>query len=449
MADADAPGLGSRLRSISWRDLLTVAVPIALVIFAAFWIAGRFMHAAPPKVIRMVTGPDGSNYRSTGEKYKKIIEGHGVKVELVKSQGGLENLKQLADPRQHIDIGFVQGGLVDGLEGLDISKLVSLGTIMTQPVTVYYKLPDPIERLTDLRGKRVAIGPEGSGTRALALKLFKANDLDDKSVAMSPEAAEEAAKALTSGQIDACFLMGDSTAPKVAKGLREAPGVRLMNFRQADGYVRRLKFLSRLTLPEGAFDLGKNYPPETVSLVGPAVELIARNDLHPALSDMLISAAKEIHGGPGMYRAAGEYPAPREHEFPISDDAERYYKSGGQFLYKKLPFWLASLVDRVLVVILPLLVIVVPATRIAPSLYRWRVRSRIYRWYGALMAIEREMLSGERTPEARARIGKRLDEIEHAVEDLKTPLSFADQLYVLRDHVASVRRRLEMRHHTT
>jgi hypothetical protein len=185
-----------------------------------------------------------------------------------------------------------------------------------------------------------------------------------------------------------------------------------------------------------------------VALVGPAVELVARKDLHPALSDILISAAKEIHGGAGMYRAAGEYPAPRAHEFPISDDAERYYKSGGQFLYKKLPFWLASLVDRVLVVILPLLVIVVPATRLAPSLYRWRVRSRIYRWYGALMAIERDMLTGERTPQAHERIAKRIDEIEHAVETLKTPLSFADQLYVLRDHVASVRRRLESRHAT-
>jgi hypothetical protein len=241
--------------------------------------------------------------------------------------------------------------------------------------------------------------------------------------------------------------MGDSTAPKLAKTLREQPGVRLMSFRQADGYTRRLKFLSRLVLPEGAMDLGKNFPPETMYLVGPAVELVARQDLHPALSDLLISAAKEIHGPPGMYRAAGEYPAPREHEYPISDDAERYYKSGGKFLYKNLPFWLASLLDRVLVVILPLLVIVVPATRIAPSLYRWRVRSRIYRWYGALMSIEREMMRGDRTPETRARIGKRIDEIEHAVDELKTPLSFADQLYVLRDHVASVRRRLESRHY--
>jgi hypothetical protein len=444
MAVTPRPTALSRLRSVSWRDLLTVAVPISLVIGAAVIAAVKLVHPAPPSSIRMVTGPDGSSYRNTGEKYKKIIEGHGVKVDLVRSLGGLDNLKQLIDRKVAVDVGLVQGGLADGL---DVTGLVSIGTIFTQPVTVYYKLPEAVERLTDLRGKRVAIGPEGSGTRALALKLFKANDMDEKAVTFSAEAAEDAAKALTSGQIDACFLMGDATAPKVARGLREVPGVRLMNFRQADGYTRRLKFLSRLTLPEGAMDLGKNFPPETLALVGPAVELIARQDLHPALSDLLISAAKEIHGPPGMFRAAGEYPAPREHEFPISDDAERYYKSGGQFLYKKLPFWLASLLDRVLVVILPLLVIVVPATRLAPSLYRWRVRSRIYRWYGALMAIERDMLTVERTPEALTRIGKRLDEIEHAVDELKTPLSFADQLYVLRDHVASVRRRLETRHH--
>ena len=178
-----------------------------------------------------------------------------------------------------------------------------------------------------------------------------------------------------------------------------------------------------------------------MTLVGPTVELVARNDLHPALSDLLIGAAREIHGSPGMFRNAGEFPAPLARDFPISRDAERYYKSGEQFLYKRLPFWLASLIDRLLVVVLPLLVIIVPATRIVPALYRWRVRSRIYRWYGALMAIEREMLT-TRTPERRDEILKRLDDIEGAVNELKMPLSFADQLYVLRDHVATVRRRL-------
>ena len=180
----------------------------------------------------------------------------------------------------------------------------------------------------------------------------------------------------------------------------------------------------------------------TLSLIGPTVELVARDDLHPALSDLLIRAAREIHGSPGLYRNAGEYPAPLARDFPISPDAERYYKSGEQFLYKRLPFWLASLVDRLLVVLLPLLVVIIPATRVAPALYRWRVRSRIYRWYGALMAIEHD-IHDQQTPEQRAAVFGRLDEITVAVKELRTPLSFADQVYVLRDHVGNVRRRLQ------
>jgi hypothetical protein len=432
----------ARLRAISWRDVLTVGLPIVLVVVAACAFAAKLMHSAPPNHIRFISGSEGSSYRNLAEKYKKIIEAHGVKVEIVASEGALDNLERLADRKSKVDVGFVQGGLADGV---DISHLVSLGTVFTQPVMVYYRLPQPIDRLTELRGKRIAIGAEGSGTHALALKLLKANDMDEKAATLIAEHGEEAARSLVTGKIDAAFLMGDSATPQVMRGLREAPGVRLMSFRQAEGYVRRLKFLSHLTLPEGAMDLGKDYPSENVSLVGPAVELVAHKDLHPALSDLLISAAREIHSGPGMYRTAGEFPAPLEHDFPISNDAVRYYKSGGQLLYKVLPFWLASLLDRVIVVVLPLLVIVVPATRAAPSLYRWRVRSRIYRWYGALMAIEREMMTA-RTDEQRREIAHKLDEIQRAVATLKTPPSFADQLYVLRDHVAMVRRRLDEGH---
>jgi hypothetical protein len=226
------------------------------------------------------------------------------------------------------------------------------------------------------------------------------------------------------------------------RSLRAVSGIELASFRQADGYLRKFRFLSKLTLPEGAMDLAKDYPPRTMQLIGPTVELVARDDLHPALSDLLIQAAREVHGGAGMFRTAGEFPAPLARDFRISEDAERYYKSGQQLLYKRLPFWLASLVDRLLVLIIPLLVVIVPATRIVPALYRWRVRSRIFRWYGALMAIEREMHLNP-APEARAQILDGVDQIARAVNELKMPLSFADQLFVLRDHVARVRRRLQ------
>ena len=428
-----------RLRSVAWRDLALVGLPVVLVLLVAVWVAGKAIHFAPPGTIRILSGPDGSGYRATADKYKKIIERYGVKVEVLPSRGALDNLEKLSTPSFKADVGFVQGGLADGT---DTSRLMSLGSLFAQPLMIYCRSDRPIDLLSELKGKRLAIGPEGTGGRALALKILKANEMDGAPTVLLDLSGAEAARALIAGQIDAAFLMGDAATPEVMRSLRGLPGIELLTFRQADGYLRKFRFLSKLTLPEGAMDLAKNYPPRTLELIGPTVELVARRDLHPALSDLLISAAREVHGGPGLFRNAGDYPAPLARDFPISPDAERYYKSGEQFLYKRLPFWLASLVDRLLVVLLPLLVVIIPATRIAPALYRWRVRSRIYRWYGALMAIERDM-HDQQTPEQRAAILGRLDEIAVAVKELRTPLSFADQVYVLRDHVGNVRRRLQ------
>jgi hypothetical protein len=215
----------------------------------------------------------------------------------------------------------------------------------------------------------------------------------------------------------------------------------MMSFRQADGYQRRLPFLSRLVAPEGSFDLGLNLPPQDIDLFGTPVELIAREGLHPAISDLLIAAARDVHGKAGMYRKAGEFPAPIEHDIPISEEARRYYTSGAPFLYKRLPFWLASLVDRIALVLLPLLIVIVPATRMVAPLYQWRMRSRIYRWYGALMTLERAMLAQPDQTE-REDLFKQLEAIENSVNSLILPLAFADQQYVLREHIAMVRARM-------
>lgn len=431
--------LWRRLRSGSWRDLLVVTAPLLIVLSLVAWAGVRTVRLAPPKVIRMISGPEGSTYRRQAEKYKKSIEKQGIRVEILPSRGSQDNLRMLLDDSIKADVAFVQGGLT---EGLDISHLMSLGTVFVQPLMVYYRGDETVERLSQFTGKRLAVGPAGSGTHALTMRLLKANDIDEKSATLVEIGGEDAGKALTSGEVDAAFLAGDSVTPKLQRRLREVPGVRLMSFRQAEAYHRRLPFLVKLTYPEGAGDFAKNIPPQDTRLVGPSVELVAREDLHPALSDLLIKAAQEIHSGPGMYREAGEYPAPQEREFAISEDATRYYKSGSRFFYRHLPFWLASLADRLVVLLVPLLVLLVPATKSIPMLYRWRIRSRIYRWYGALMAIEREMLASP-TAEGRYGLRLRLQAIEQAVGQMKMPPAYADQLYVLRDHVAMVGRRLE------
>jgi TRAP-type uncharacterized transport system substrate-binding protein len=430
--------LPAKLVTVSWRDLIMIVLPVLVVTALAAWLAVKFFQPAPPDSIVMLAGPKQSSYYTTAERYAKIIGRSGVKVQILETEGANDNLKRLLDPKVRADVGFVVGGLT---EGVKIDGLMSLGSLFPQPVLVFYRTKEPVELLTQLEGKRIAVGPEGSGTRVLAMKFLTANSMDKGTSEFLTLEGEEAVEALKQGRVDATFLMGELVRGQVTRDLLKEPGIRLMNFRQADGYLRRLKFLSKMTLPEGAFDLGHNLPPRDVELVGPTVELIVHEDLHPALSDLLIAAAREIHGPPGMYRKTGEYPAPLEREFPISEDARRFYKSGAPFLYKKLPFWLASLVDRMLVVLVPLVVIMIPATRIVPPIYRWRVRSRIYKWYGALMSIERDMLA-DPTPERETEIRKRLDNIEESVNNLRTPLAFADQLYVLREHIVWVRERL-------
>lgn len=427
----------SKLPLLSRRGILYVWLPILALVALVTLGSRKVIHPAPT-YIRMLSGPEGSSYRKSADKYKKAIERFGVKVEVVTTRGSLDNLRQLANPKLKVDVGFVQGGLTDDI---DTSNLMSLGSVFAQPLMVYYRHAEPVERLSQLKGKRLAIGPEGSGARTLALKLLKANGMDGPPTTLLELAGEEAADELIAGKIDAAFLMGDSATPEIMKKLRNNDDIEIANFRQADGYLRKFRFLSKLTLPEGAYDLGKNEPPRTLTLVGPTVELVARKNLHPALSDLLIGAAKEIHSGPGLYRTAGEYPAPLARDFPISADAERYYKSGGHFLYQKLPFWMANLIDRIILVLVPLLVVVLPATKIVPNLYRWWMRSRIYKWYGALMTIERQVLTNPNAEE-QLKLIRRIDVIESAVNDMKTPVSFADQLYVLRDHVRSVRQQL-------
>jgi hypothetical protein len=241
--------------------------------------------------------------------------------------------------------------------------------------------------------------------------------------------------------VDAAFLMADSTSTATMRKLLRTPGVELMSFAQADGYTRRIHFLNKLELPQGAIDFGKNIPAHDVFLLGPTVELVARANLHPAMSDLLLEAAREIHGRATLFQRRGEFPAPLANDFRISPDASRYYKSGKSFLYRYLPFWLASQLNRILIVFVPMLVVLIPSLRSIPAMYRWQVRLRLYRWYRALLTLEGELLA-DPVAGNRADLLARLDAIEVAVKTMKVPASFADQFYGLRGHIDFVRSRL-------
>lgn len=428
-----------KISRISWRDAALTYGPFVLLLLVMIWLGFHFAKPAPPNTIVMTSGADGSMFEVYAGRYAKILARQGVTLKILPSQGSLENLKRLSDPQFNVDVGFVQGGIASlG----DANNLVSLGSVFYVPVLVFYRALHPIKLLSELDGKRIAIGREGSGARVLAESLLKANGIEaggkSRLVDLEGKAAQDA---LVKGAVDAAFVMGDSATPATMRDLIHTQGIRLFDFVQGDAYVGRFRYLTKLALPPGSLDLGHNTPAETLTMVAPTVELIARPGLHPALSDMLIQAAQEVHGRATLLQKAGEFPAPLEHEYRVSDDAQRYYKSGKSFVYRTLPFWLASLVDRIVIVLVPLAVVLIPGLKVVPWLYKWRINARIYRRYGELMALER-VAFGDTTREQRTDALQRLDEIERRIITGKLPASAAEQLYVLRQHVHFVRNRL-------
>ncbi|HLX70552.1 MAG TPA: TAXI family TRAP transporter solute-binding subunit, partial [Verrucomicrobiae bacterium] len=419
-------------RSIAIAAVLFIVVVVGA---AVFWS----IHSAPPRTLIITSGPPGSSFERYAEQYRDLMASNGVTLIILPSGGSIENLKRLSDPTNRVDVGFVQTGESGGRAATRSAGLYSLGSIAHQPLWIFYRSETPVSFLSGFAGKKLAVGPPGSGTRALALTLLETNGITTGGTTTFLDLDSEAAsKGLLDGSVDAVFLMGDSASLQSMKTLLHAPGVQLFDFVQADAYTRRFDFLTKLQLPEGSLDLGRNIPAHDVNLVGPTVQLVARGNLHPALCDLLLESARHVHGKPSLLQRRNEFPAPIEQEFRISDEATRFYNSGKRFLYRSLPFWLASLVNRVLVAFVPMVLLLVPGLKLIPATYKWRIQLHIYRWYRGLLRLERELDGAANKDELR----KRLDRIEHSVNGMKVPASFASQFYSLRDNIGFVRERL-------
>jgi TRAP-type uncharacterized transport system substrate-binding protein len=432
-------GFGRFLGSLMEMFGLSRAMAIAAVLLTAFVVAIAsywFVHSAPPRTLTITGGPPGSTFETNAMRYAQILRSNGVTLKIIPSEGSQQNLQRLEDSTYQVDIGFVQGGVTNLTNS---GNLFSLGSVSYQPLLIFYRGSNSLSFLSDFQGKRLAIGPVGSGTRALALTLLGLNGIQPGGpTKLLDLEAGEAAKALMADEADAAFLMGDSASSVVMRQLLHEPGIHMFNFAQADGYTRRISYLNKLELPKGSIDFGKNVPANDVNLVGPTVELLARKKLHPALSDLLLEAARDVHGGAKLLQRKNEFPAPLENEYPISPDATRYYKSGKSFLYRSLPFWLASLVNRALAVFLPVVVVLIPGLKLMPTLFRLRTKLLFYRQYRALLRLEHE-LRGPQSAGKREELLAELDGIERGVHKMKVPASFADQFYGLREHIEFVR----------
>ncbi len=419
------------------RDLLFAFTPAVLIAVAGLAFAVKFIKPAPPDTLVITTGAPEGAYYAYAQKYRAILARDRVKLELRLSAGSIENLARLANPDGGVDVGFVQGGTGNAER---TPGLVSLGSLYYEPLWIFYRAPRELSSLRALRGMTIATGAENSGTRALATELLEANQLTQPPTRTVPLAGLQAVDALLEGKVGAALLIAAPDSIMVQR-LIKAPGVRLMSLDEAEAYTRRLPYLSRIVLPKGVFDLVARIPDHDVVLLASTANLIVKEDLHPALAYLLLRTAAEVHGQPHLFEHQGEFPAPRDADFPLSAEAQRYYKSGPPFLQRYLPYWGANLVDRLWVMLLPIVAIVFPLFRLVPPLYRWRIRSRIYRRYARLKEIELELEEKQAAPALQAML-ERLDHIESAVNRLSTPLAYSENLYVFRQHIDLVRQRI-------
>jgi TRAP transporter TAXI family solute receptor len=425
-----------RTGQISTRDLWMVIAPVVVAVALALFFAFQFVEPGPPDRVVMATGAVDGGYHMFAQRYKEILARDGVTVDLRISAGSQENVSRLMDEKSDEEVGFFQGG---SAFATNAPSLRSLGSIYYEPLWVFYRGTE-VRDFGGLKGKRLAIGPEESGTRALALQLLAVNATVMPPTALLPESGVKANEMLLQGTLDAVFIVGPPESPLVEQ-LVSAHGIRLLSLERAEAYTRRFPYLTRLTLPRGVFDFVSNNPAQDVTLVSPTANLLVRDTLHPALAFLLMRAAKEIHGNAGLLNKIGEFPAPLNSEFPLTSEAERYYTTGPPFLQRYLPYWIAVMVDRLWIILLPALALLVPITKIIPPLYRWRVRSRIYRWYARLKELELE-LEDDLPPEKLKELLERLDQIERSVNRINTPLAYSDNLYAFKQNVNLVRQRV-------
>lgn len=431
-----------KFSTFSLRDFLVAAGPAAIAIVLTCIFAYWWVDPSPPNHVTLSTGQENSAYEAFGKKYVAALAKAGIRVDLKPSLGSQENLQRLKDDSSGVDIAFVQSGSTQQEEA-ERKGLVSLGSLFTEPVWLFLRDAKHVSQLTQLKGLKINVGPEGTGVPKLFKEILSVNGVEPTDLRLSALENTPATVELLAGRIDGLVFSSAPDAPLIQM-LLQTPGIKLFDFVQAEAYTRRFPFLSHVILPRGIVDLGRDIPAKDYHLIAPTATLVARENLHPALIDLFVQAASDIHGDAGWFHRKDEFPTASFTEIAVSPAAQKFYKNGAPLLQRYLPFWVANLLERMWVVVVALGALILPLSRIIPPLYVWKVRSRVYRWYGQLRAVEQaiEDVPQERQAEVYRTQLERLNDIEERVNRISIPLSFADELYGLRSHINFVRRRI-------
>ncbi len=428
-----------RFSHVSLRDLLVSTAPTLLVLGLIVLLSYYWIDPLPPAKVTLSTGQANSAYAEFGQVYAKALRKEKISVKLMPSLGSQENLQRLNDPLSGVDIAFVQSGSTNE-EAAQRNGLISLGSLFTEPLWIFFRQPHELTQLSQMRGLKVNVGKDGTGVPRLFRQILSANGLEPGEVSLGALDNTPATVALLEGNIDALVFSSAPEAPLIQM-LLQTPGIGLFDFSQAQAYTRRLPFLSHVVLPRGIVDFGKDIPSHDIQLIAPTATLVAREDIHPALVQLFVQAASKVHGGAGWFRREGDFPSGRYTEIPVTPQAERFYQHGSPMLQQYLPFGVANLMDRMWVFILAFGALILPLSRVISPLYVWRIRSRVYRWYGELRVIE-QALEQTGLADKRAHYEQQLQELnllEEKVNQISVPLSFADGLYDLRAHIQLVR----------
>ncbi|MEM8933665.1 MAG: TAXI family TRAP transporter solute-binding subunit, partial [Acidobacteriota bacterium] len=377
-------------------------------------------------------------YFAFAERYRALVATQGFELRVLETAGSLENLELMA--AGEADLALIQGGTI----GRGVQGLQTLGSIFLEPVWIFHRSDLELAYLSDLRGRRVRVGAEGSGTRTLALDLLADNAIGADDVELIDLGSDEAADALAAGELDAAFFVASASAAYLQK-LLATDGVELMTLQRFRAYQVRHDFLSHVVLGEGVVDLDANLPPADVSMVAAAAALVARDDLHHALIPLLIDAMSTVHGAGGLFETENEFPSTRYVDLPMNTEAAHYIENGPSFLHRILPYRTAVSVDRLKILLLPFIPILLIVFKLAPPLYRWRIRSKIYRWYNEVRRLDLLLLQGPTPDELEGAIST-LERVEMEVTEVEVPLSYMDEFYNLRVHIELIEKKLRELH---
>lgn len=420
--------------STAIAEFLKVWGLLGLVIAAGFVAAYQYVGAPPPEQIRMATGMEAGAYYSFGQRYARLLAADGITLEVIPTAGSVENLELLK--RGDVSLALVQGGCATEA---DREQLQSLGSLFLEPVWVFTRSETTLRRLSELKGKRMAVGATGSGTHLLSTRLLAANGITHSSAELVRAETPEAVQSLSDGSVDAAMFVASTEAPFIGS-LFERPDIEILDMDRTTAYGRRFSFLTPVVLSEGVVNLERNIPPRDTRLVATAASLAARGDLNPSLIPALLDAVTRVHEPGGVLEQPREFPSVDFVDLPLNQDARRYIRNGPSFLYRWLPYRTAVVLDRLKVLVLPFVALLIPLFRIGPPLYQWRIRSRIYRWYGAVREIDTMLLSG--TIQDKEATRGRLLALEREVASVSVPLAYAGEQYHLRLHIRLLQERL-------